>query len=241
VTRRVCLLTGASGRLGTSFCRRYADQYEIVAIYGRNLPAVASQELTWVDPLAPQEPLPENASPVFAVQADLSVDDELRRIVTDTIRQFGKIDVIVNAAVRYALAPMRGYRFATTLAEQFNVNALVPLKLAAIAANCSWCVRVDENVSENRNVVNVSSTSGVYVYANVGQSAYSATKAALNMLTCHMSSEMAEVGVRVNAVAPGNFDEISLDDVADAIVAFDRGLDNGRILVIDREGRFMLD
>ena len=73
--KRVCLLTGAGGILGSAFCRRFADRYHIVGVYQRRHPPVASQLQRFVDPLAAAAPLPENQHPIFAVQADLLVGD----------------------------------------------------------------------------------------------------------------------------------------------------------------------
>ena len=87
----------------------------------------------------------------------------------------------------------------------------------------------------NRNIVNVSSTSGAYVFA--GQGGYSASKAALNMLTCHMADEFAAIGIRVNAVAPDTFPQrVSTESVCDAIARVDQQPISGRLLLLEAEG-----
>ena len=239
--KRVCLLTGASGALGTAFCRNFAADYHIVGVYRTRLPDYPSQEMTWLDPLAPRDEIPENDNAILAIQADLLVEDELRRIVSTTLHRFRRIDLLVNAAARAVFAPMRSSITSSSMTDQFVLNTVVPLKLAVTIANCYWSIRAEENADANRNIVNVSSTAGLYVYSNVGQSVYAASKAALNMLTCHMSAEMHDVGIRVNALAPGSFSEVEPDRVAQAIVDFDRGDENGRIRVLDGDEDFMLD
>jgi len=239
--RRVCLFTGAGGRLGAMFCSRYAQAYDIVAVYRNRLPAAPSQEAAYVDPCAPDVPHPLNRHPVTAIRADLRDDADLEMVVDRTLTQFGRIDLLVNAAVHSVWAPIDSARLAESMAEQFHVNAIVPLKIAASVSRQYWRHRqADENTAAGRNVVNVSSTAGVYAYPHTGQSVYAATKAALNMITCHMADEFQTMGVRANAAAPNSFEIVPSWRVTDAIVAFDRGHDNGRILVMDHDGDYAM-
>ena len=89
----------------------------------------------------------------------------------------------------------------------------------------------------NRNVINVSSVSGLYVTPRLGRSAYSAAKAALNLLTLHMAQEFQEFGVRANACAPTTFPQIvSAESVAHSLRRLDDGRMNGSIVVMSKEG-----
>jgi NAD(P)-dependent dehydrogenase (short-subunit alcohol dehydrogenase family) len=235
---RVCLLTGAGGTLGTEFCRRYRSRYRIAAVYHRTPPEPPHQDAELVDPLRPAEPLPENEHPLFAIRADLAEDAELRRVVELTLARFGRIDLLVNAAVHSIWAPIVDSRALLESAErQFRINALVPLRLATEVAHAFWRDRDEENRALNRNVVNVSSIAGIYVYPNRGQSVYSATKAALNNLTCHMAAEFGALGVRVNATAPDTFPAlVATERAAESIIRLDEGSMSGSILVLTQDG-----
>jgi NAD(P)-dependent dehydrogenase (short-subunit alcohol dehydrogenase family) len=235
--KRVCLLTGASGVLGSAFCRRYAERYDIVAVYRRNLPAVPSQELRYVDPLAPSATLQENRHPVFAIRADLADDREIGRVVELALARFGRIDLLVNAAVHSVWAPLfDSRRVADSATAQFQLNVLVPLRLTLETVQAYWRDRVDENRRMNRNVVNVSSLAGVNVYRNQGQSVYAASKAALNHLTRHMSGELESIGVRANALAPNSFPRIvPTERVVESIARLDEGSESGQVLCLDKE------
>jgi len=243
ISKRVCLLSGASGKLGTAFCRLYAPRYHIAAIY-RNRPLdAATQDQSYVDPLRPTASLPENEHPLFAIQADLGSDNEINRVVELVLMHFGRIDLLINAAVLYAFgAIVDGGSLFSSLETQFNVNALVPLKLAAKVAREFWRTRDLENRRLNRNVINVSSVSGLFVTPRPGRSAYGAAKAALNVLTLHMSQEFRDIGVRVNACAPTTFPQvISTDQVAHSLRRLDEGHMTGKILVINKQGERFLD
>jgi NAD(P)-dependent dehydrogenase (short-subunit alcohol dehydrogenase family) len=240
--KRVCLLTGAAGLLGSAFCRLHADKYDIVAVYRTKPPRVATQHQELVDPLRPKVRLPENSHRVFAVQADLGDDRELARIVDLALARYDRIDLLVNAAVHYSFGDiMDGNRLLDSISPQFHMNVIVPLKLAAMVARKFWRDRDRANRRANRNVVNVSSTSGLHAFADSGQSAYGTSKAALNFLTKHMALEFDAFGIRVNATAPASFPEtVTTERVARSIVRLDRHKMNGKVLVVDERGDHLI-
>ena len=238
--KRVCLLTGAGGRLGSYFARLYSDHYDFVAVYRRNRPHAPAQDAWFIDPLDPARPsadLAENRSPVFAVQADLQQPGACDRVVELALGRFGRIDLLVNNAVHSVWAPMLGSDVLARSAQaQVTTNVVVPLQLAQAAARLFWQGRAEENRRLNRGVVNVSSIAGLNVYTGSGQSLYAATKAAMNHLTVHMAHEFAPIGVRVNATAANSFPQIvSTERAAEAIRTLDEGEATGTIVVVDGE------
>jgi NAD(P)-dependent dehydrogenase (short-subunit alcohol dehydrogenase family) len=234
--RRVCLLTGAGGRLGSAFCRDYAGEYDIVAVSRGRVPPVPSQDEHFVDPLAPSHDLPENAAAVHVVRAHLEQPGEIERVVEVALARFGRVDLLVNGAAHVRLHPPGLLDLDGTTADfarTFEVNVGVPLRLASRLANEYWKDRAETNRAANRNVVNVSSLSGSRVYPG-GQAVYAASKAALNHLTRHLAAEFESFGVRVNALAPNNFPGIvATEQVAAAVVRLDGESVTGKILPVD--------
>lgn len=232
--RRVCLLAGAGGVLGSAFCARFAEEYDIAAVYRRRRPQVPAQDYIPVDPL---NPAGSNGSvrPVFAIQGDLSSQDGCQKVVDATLSRFDRIDLLVNAAVAPTWAPMLGNnRLLNNAAEQMMTNVVMPLRLATVVAHSFWQGRDLENLAANRNIVNVSSIAGLHLYTGSGQSLYAASKAALNHLTGHMADEFRALGVRVNATAPNSFPSlVSVDRAVDAIKTLDDGSANSTIVVVD--------
>jgi NAD(P)-dependent dehydrogenase (short-subunit alcohol dehydrogenase family) len=204
--RPVCLVTGAGGRLGSAFCREFADRYEIAAIWHRRRPLAATAEQSLVDPLDPDRPLPVNAHPVTDFRADLCREGAAERLVDKVLAHFGRVDVLLNLAV--------AGRWTGLLAEDYTLdeatatlrlNVAAPLALTAAVCRAAWLDEPEVNRDRNRCVVNVSSTASVYVYPGFGQGMYSASKAALNILSRHMAAEFAPIGIRVNVLAPDSF------------------------------------
>ena len=241
--RRVCLLTGAGGRLGSDFCRRYRSQYDIVAVYRRRPPPVAYQDTSPVDPLNPRAGLLADRDRVFAIRANLADDNDLIRMVDMVLAVHGHVDLLVNAAVQarrdrlVSLAERSAW-----LDNAFYVNALLPIRLAAIIAHRHWLWSRDENAAMGRNIVNISSSASVGLVPHAGLGVYSATKAALNMLSCHLAEELGPVGVRVNVLAPTSFPGlIPTSAVSDAVVDLDQSGLTGCIVGLDETGTVIGD
>ena len=231
--RPVYLLTGAGGRLGSAFCRRYSDRYQIIAVWFRRRPVAATQNQYLLDPLDPGRRLAANLHPVHDMRADLRSSNQIEHLVEAVIERFGRIDVVVNAAVAGQWAPLLdGHSGIEEVTQSLRVNVASPLALVAEVARQAWQRDPAENVARNRCVVNVSSSAGIYVYPGYGQGVYSASKAALNILTRHLASELEPFGVRVNALAPDAFPgRVPIVQVLDGVVRLTEGGITGRILL----------
>jgi NAD(P)-dependent dehydrogenase (short-subunit alcohol dehydrogenase family) len=237
--KRVCLLTGAGGLLGTAFCRLYSAEYEIVAVHRTRPPEVPSQLQRAVDPLAPGARVVDNEHAVFAVQADLAEPGQVRRVVELAMARFDRVDLLVSAAAdtRFHGPIVDTERLLPALRGQLELNLLVPMSLVAEVYAQHWRRDPDENRALRRGVVNVSSVSGLRIFGGCQQSMYSASKAALNYMTCHMAEELAAVGVRANAIAPHSFPaEVSTERVAEAIRKLDDGESTGQVVEVTGEG-----
>lgn len=231
--KRVCLLTGASGVLGTAFIHRYAADYHIIATHHRHPVLFPTQDQRFVDPLAVSAPVVANAYRVHAVQADLCDAAAVDRLVNDVAGRVGSVDLLVNLAAIRAWLPLLSPGAGDTAERVIRTNVVAPLRLCIAVARRLWGVDPDDNLRANRNIVNLSSSAGLFVYPDLGQAAYAASKAALNHLTYHLASEFWNIGVRVNAVAPDTFPGcVSVQDVLETIIDLDGGRETGRIIAL---------
>lgn len=241
--RRVCVLTGSSGLLGTAFCRRFANRYQIVAVWRTNPPEVASQDQGFVDPLDPASDVPQNRDSVYSMRADLLSGRQTERLVERVLRRYGRIDLVVNAAAHRQWAPMaEDTDLQRNVDRHFATNVRAPLHLSVAVARQFWEGRAEENLMASRNVINLSSTAGLRVYPGHGQGIYSASKAALDFVSCHLAAEMQPHGIRVNALAPNTFPGIvDTETVLDGLIRLDEGAMTGKILMLDAEGERWYD
>ena len=232
--KRLCVITGASGRLGTAFIRRYRTRFRIVAIHNRHGLEFASQNQSFVDPLERPRSLRENQDPIYAIRADLSREQDIDNICVEVMEQFHEVDLLINAAACGQRNPLLSEESLAGAELAVGVNVLAPIRLAVGFARHFWQLAVEQNVQRRRNIVNISSTAGIYLYPDTGQAVYSACKAALNFATYHLASEFWDIGVRVNGVAPNSFPApVPIEAVLEQIVAFDSGTETGRLAVLD--------
>jgi NAD(P)-dependent dehydrogenase (short-subunit alcohol dehydrogenase family) len=231
--RPVCVVTGAGGLLGSAFCRRFSERYQLVAVWHRRRPVIPTQGQHLLDPLAPHRPLPVNRHPAYEIRADLRKDEQIERLVETVLGRFGRIDMLVNAVVAGRWASLIDRHSSVTEATAaFRVNVAAPLALTAVIARRAWHSRPTENRLHNRCVVNVSSTAGVYVYPGYGQGVYSASKAALNILSRHLAAELEPLGIRVNVLAPDAFpSRVAMSRVLDGLQRLAEGDATGQVVL----------
>ncbi|HZS10075.1 MAG TPA: SDR family oxidoreductase [Blastocatellia bacterium] len=131
----------------------------------------------------------------IAVEADIADDAACRRMIEMAVREFGRLDVLVNNAGTTSFIPHDDLE-AVTLEDWTRI-----LSVNVIGTfQCSRAARAALVASGNGEIVNVSSIAGVRA---IGSSIpYCASKAALNNLTVTLARVFAP-SVRVNAVAPG--------------------------------------
>jgi NAD(P)-dependent dehydrogenase (short-subunit alcohol dehydrogenase family) len=228
------VITGASGMMGSAFVKRYRSRYRIVAIHWRHELACATQNQTFVDPLDPSRPLRENDDPVFAIRVNLSSEAAIQDACTQIVESFPRVDLLINAAAHRRWCSLLASSGLADAELVMRVNLLAPIRLAITFATNFWRSHVEENVRLRRNVINVSSTAGAYVFPDRGQSLYGISKAALNHATYHLANELWDIGIRVNAVAPDTLkSNTAIDRVLDQMVAFDESNETGRVVDFD--------
>ena len=131
----------------------------------------------------------------IAFQADVAEDSACRGMVEAALREFGRLDILVNNAATTVFIPHNELERVTDddWDRLMRVNVKGPFQ-------CSRAARSALEASGSGEIVNISSVAGI---AGVGSSIpYCASKAALNILTLALARVMAPK-IRVNGVAPG--------------------------------------
>jgi 3-oxoacyl-[acyl-carrier protein] reductase len=126
-----------------------------------------------------------------AVQADMSQVADARRLVIETVKQFGRLDILVNNAGRFLSRPL----LETTEADFDQIialNAKGPYFTMQEVANV---------LKEGGRIVNIS-TDGTHL-SFPGATAYLGSKGALEQYTRGLALELAPRGITVNTVSPG--------------------------------------
>lgn len=187
---KVALVTGAGRGLGAAVCRWMIN--EGATVFASDINSVHGREC--VDELG------DRAS---FIELDVTDERSWDRAVSVVLEKSGRIDVLVNNAGLVWISPL----IDTSLADYQRlvaVNQTGPyLGMRAVLPTMMKAGR--------GSIVNVSSMNGIR--GMPGESIYSATKHAVIGMTRSVALEVAELGIRVNAICPGAMDTPMLEGV----------------------------
>jgi NAD(P)-dependent dehydrogenase (short-subunit alcohol dehydrogenase family) len=179
---KTALVTGAAKRIGRSLALALAEQGADVAITYRSSQA---------DALATVDAIRKHGVRAAAVYCDLGDAACVRGSVEATMRELGRIDVLVNNAGLFQTLPLESITLEQWDA-MLNTNTRGPF-LMAQAAHA-------ELKQRQGRIVNIGSLGGLHPWATHGH--YCVSKAAVHMLTKTMAKAWAPE-ITVNCVAPG--------------------------------------
>jgi NAD(P)-dependent dehydrogenase (short-subunit alcohol dehydrogenase family) len=190
--QKVAIVTGGGRGIGEAICHAFAGEgtYLVVSDIDPENAESVSQKIR------------ASGSKAIPVQADVARREEAAKIVNAAIREFGRVDVLVNnagispknadggPAMTWEIGFQEWERVigvnlnGTLFCSQEAVKSMLPRKSGAI--------------------VNIASIAGKAPFEPMATGAhYDASKAGIINLTQRLASEVAEYGIRVNAVAPG--------------------------------------
>ena len=179
--RRVVIVTGGGTGIGREIARAFAEQDDDVVICGRREASLA-------------EAAGDIGGRVSTIACDVSRVDDVARLVGETLDRAGRIDVLVNNAGVYG--PIG--RAIDNPPEDWLTNLTVNLFGVLLTTQRVGAVMVEQGGGAIINLSGGGATSSKPRY-----SAYAAAKSGVVRLTEVVADELAEHGVRVNAIAPG--------------------------------------
>jgi NAD(P)-dependent dehydrogenase (short-subunit alcohol dehydrogenase family) len=136
------------------------------------------------------------------IRADVRHEEDVRALVDETVKHFGRLDVAVNAAGTEGKPGPATEQTAETYAATFDTNVLGTI------LSMKHELRVMQ-AQGSGSIINISSTFGHE--GGAGASIYAASKHAVEGLTKSVALEFGGSGIRVNAVAPGPIQTAMLD------------------------------
>jgi NAD(P)-dependent dehydrogenase (short-subunit alcohol dehydrogenase family) len=177
------LVTGSTGGIGEGIAKTFAQEGAVVLVNGRR-----EEEAKRI-----VAEISEAGGQALVAVGDLTIDEDVSRIVELANSELGGIDVLVNSAA--------------SVEHQYDMETPASGWLDTYNANVLSMVRLIQKLlppMKERGwgrIINVSAVAGVK--PPPGMEVYSTTKAAVNNLTVSLAQGMSEDGVTINTVSPG--------------------------------------
>lgn len=186
---KIAIVTGGGTGIGAAIAKQLADEGATVVVMGRRLEKL-------------EETAASTEGTVVPMVGDVACEDDIKRVIKDTMDKFGRIDLLANAAGIGAI----GAHMETLPLEQsrkiFEVN------FWGTYIFCHETLPIMQKQGYG-SIVNIASIDGMMGYD--GEADYAASKAAVISISKCLATENGANGVRINAIAPGWIDTPMLD------------------------------
>jgi len=195
---KVAIVTGAGRGIGRAIALQFAEHGAKVVINYRN-------SITQVEELL--ETIKTAGGDAIAVQADISNEAEAKNLIAEAVKQYGRLDVLVNnAGITKDNLLMR--------ISEADFDSVIDINLKGTF----FCTKHASTVmlkQRSGKIVNISSVVGLT--GNIGQANYAASKAGVIGMTKSVARELASRGITVNAVAPGFIESDMTNQLSDKV------------------------
>ncbi|VVD02695.1 unnamed protein product [Leptidea sinapis] len=181
---KVVIVTGASSGIGAAIAIAFAKENANVVLVGRNkerLNKVANECEVGV-------------GKKLIIQADLTKDEDVERIVRTVVENYDKIDILVNSAGILRQTTLGDNNMMNVFDEVIRTNLRSMINLTRLTSS--------HLIRSKGNIVNVSSVGGSQILRS-DFTLYAVSKAAINHFSRGIAIELGQHGVRVNIVSPG--------------------------------------
>ena len=181
---RVALITGGTSGIGEATALLFSAEGASVAITGRN----ASRGAAVVERIV------QNGGKAIFIRADVSLAEDCRRAVDETVRAFGRLDILFNnAGVFYPQTALECSE--REWDEQIDVNLKGTFLMSKFA--------LAPMIAQKSGVI-VNNSSGWGIVGGDHAVAYCASKGGVVLMTKAMAIDHGAQGIRVNCVCPGD-------------------------------------
>jgi 3-oxoacyl-[acyl-carrier protein] reductase len=182
LTGKVAVVTGASKGIGAAIAKAFAAEGASVVV---NYASSKSGADTVVNAIT------KAGGKAVAVGGDVSKGADAQGIIDAAVKNYGRLDIVVNNSGVYEFAPVEGIT-EDSFHKHFNVNVLGLLLVTQAA------VKV---LKDGGSIINVGSA--ITRMNPAGTAVYTATKAAVDSITSVFAKEFGARGIRVNSLNPG--------------------------------------
>jgi NAD(P)-dependent dehydrogenase (short-subunit alcohol dehydrogenase family) len=205
LVNKIAMVTGAGSGIGAASAVRFAQEGAAVAVADVRLRK--AEETTAA--------IADAGGHAIAVEVDVADAASVEAMVTRTVEQFGRLDVLFNNA-----GTLRPGTAVELSVEDWDLVMAVNVRSVFLGAK--YAVPHMERQGGG-SIINTASVSGLH--GDGGSVVYAASKAAVVNLTRALSTDHAPAGIRVNAICPGTIETPPVRRMMEDPVALQRNLD----------------
>jgi citronellol/citronellal dehydrogenase len=189
---KVAIVTGASRGIGKAVAIEFAKEGAKVVVTGRTVEPLKSGLAGTIIDTANQ--IKRDGGLALAIKTNVLVEDEVQAMVQEVLKEWGRIDILVNNAAVAAPGP-----FLETTTRRWNLVVGVNLLGTFL---CSKAVVPTMIKQGGGSIINTSSgAADSRVYGVTGLS-YGTAKAAIEHMTCSLAAELGRYNIAVNCYKP---------------------------------------
>lgn len=190
---KVAVVTGASSGFGRGIARAFAAEGARVVVSDlHDNPSEGGFEED--SGLTTVEAIEKDGGEAIYVTADVTRQDQVQKLISEAIEQFGRLDVMVNNAGIF-----RGGKFMHEFTEE-DLDACYTVNVKGTWFGAQEAVKRFLEQGDGGNIINLVSTAGLGGHPK--QSVYNTSKGAQANLTRCLAIEYGEQGIRVNGICP---------------------------------------
>lgn len=201
---KVVIVTGGGHGIGRAYCVGFARAKSHVVVADVDKPA-AEQVAAQV--------IQETGAQALAVPVDVSNEDATKKMATEALERFGRIDVLINNAAVFSVVPMNRGRIETIDPQEWD--RLMAVNLRGLFF-CCRAVLPAMRAQKSGKIITIAS--GTVFAGAPGRIHYVTSKAATIGFTRTLAREVGEYDINVNCLAPGN--TLSEENPTDQMIKF---------------------
>lgn len=189
LTDKIAIVTGSSSGIGKAIAMRFGEEGASVVVAARR------------EDLCRQtvDQITRKGGEAWAIQTDVTDEDQVERLIRDTVARYGRLNILVNNA-----GILGGGRLAETTTEAFDRVMRVNLRGTFLCCRAGFR---QMKLQGGGVILNMSSVAGLQAWAGTGT--YSASKHGVMALTKSLADEGRPFNIKVSAICPaGVADEL---------------------------------
>ena len=195
---KVAIVTGSSSGIGKAIALRFGAEGASVVVTARRM-ALCEQTVAQIS---------KAGGTAWAIQTDVADERQVERLIEETVKRFGRLDVLVNNAGVIASG-----RLAETTTNAFDEVMNVNLRGTFLCCRAGFKQMKEQGEGL---IINMSSVAGVQAWAGTGT--YSASKHGIMALTKSLADEGRPHHIKVSAICPGGVADKLVDASPEAIL-----------------------